>query len=535
MFFYLLLFSLWLLREIKLVLFWVYFWQLKEYHIGRLIDHFRTFKGKRLFLNFLIVIKVILLFGLFLDFGESYYSSVFLFLLLIYLLESLKLFHGLIFGGIKRPILTIKTLFLSFVSFFGVLFYGVFAFYNASFLKRLLLFDILTPLVVSLIVLLFQPLTVFLRNKKIKKAQEKRRKFKDLLVIGITGSYGKTSTKEFLYEILSRKFNVLKTRGHQNSEIGIAQCILKNLNKDHDIFIAEMGAYNKGGIKKLTNIAQPQFGILTGINEQHLATFGSIENTIKAKYEIVNSLPKGGTAILNGNNEIIWGKRKETQKNNSHLREILYCSTQNKEADFYADSIIEEKDRIGFKINHSKSQIAFEFNLIGKQNIENLLLAICCAKKIGMSFNEIVDACKKIQNIVGAIKKDRGIKNSFILDSTYSSNPSGVIAHLDYLKKWEGKKIIIMPCLIELAQSSSQNHRRIGEKIGEVCDLAIITTKDKFQDIKKGADKKGMRNVIFSENPQDIIERLKLYIKEGDVILLEGRINEKIKELLLKK
>ncbi|GAI48689.1 unnamed protein product, partial [marine sediment metagenome] len=127
--------------------------------------------------------------------------------------------------------------------------------------------------------------------------------FKNLLVVGITGSYGKTSTKEFLATVLSKRFNVLKTKEHQNSEIGISRCILNELKPEHKVFIVEMGAYGKGGIKLLCDIAKPKIGILTGMNEQHLALFGSQENIIKTKYELIENLPSDGMAIFNGNNK----------------------------------------------------------------------------------------------------------------------------------------------------------------------------------------------------------------------------------------
>ncbi len=125
------------------------------------------------------------------------------------------------------------------------------------------------------------------------------------MVIGITGSYGKTSTKEILYTILAEKFGenkVLKTKEHQNSEVGVSQCILNDLKPEHKIFVCEMASYNRGGIKLLCDIAKPKIGILTGINEQHMSTQGSQENIIKTKYELIESLPQDGLSIFNGEN-----------------------------------------------------------------------------------------------------------------------------------------------------------------------------------------------------------------------------------------
>jgi UDP-N-acetylmuramoyl-tripeptide--D-alanyl-D-alanine ligase len=373
---------------------------------------------------------------------------------------------------------------------------------------------------------------MFLRNRIIKKAKCKREKFKNLLVIGITGSYGKTTTKEFLYEILSKKFNVLKTEKHQNSEIGIANCILGKLTEDHEIFIVEMGAYNKGGIKMICDMVKPKIGILTGINEQHLATFGSIKNITETKYELIEGLPQDGIGILNGNNNIIWDLREKTKK--QKLKKVIFSSIDNQGADILAKSIQEKKDSLLFDILVGNERQVFNLKLLGKQNIENVLLAIACSLELGMSLGEISNICENIRNIVGMMKLSKGINGIDLVESTYSANPSGVIAHLSYLRKWDGRKIVIMPCLIELAQSSSKNHEMIGEKIGEVCDLAIITTKDKIAEIKKGAFKKQLdeNSLLIIESPKEIYKIIKNKTKKGDVVLLEGRLPTKLIEFL---
>ena len=527
--FYLLLFFLWFIREIKAILFWLYFWQLKEYHIGRAIDHFRTDKGKKIIFN----IKNLLFVFLFtISFLFDYFLFFSLATAILYFLESVKFFHNLFLRKIKKPVLTIKTLFLFFLLVSLTAFYFLKVFLDKFIISWLLIFNILTPLIISIVVLLLQPLTMFLRNRIIEKAKKKREKFKDLLVIGITGSYGKTSTKEFLFEILSKKFNVLKTEEYQNSEIGIANCVLNKLKKEHEIFIVEMGAYNKGGIKMLCEIVKPKIGILTGINEQHLATFGSIENIIKTKYELIESLPDEGVAVLNGSNEIVWGLKDRIK--NKKLKKVIFCSASNQEANVFTESIQESKNNILFNVLSNRESQSFNLQLSGRQNVENILLAIACSQELGMQLEEISHICKNINEVLGTMKLSKSINGIDLVESTYSANPNGVIAHLNYLKKWKGKRIIVMPCLIELAQSSSKNHIMIGEKIGEVCDFAIITTKDKIKEIKKGAFGKGMKkdNFLFIESPDKIYEKIKGFTQEGSVVLLEGRLPIKLIELL---
>jgi len=505
----LLLFSL---RQIKNFLFWTYLWQLKNYHIGRFLAHFSTYKGKKLIYNPLL--KTILLIGLFLN------STISLFLLiLIYLIEFSDLFRK----KIILPQKTSKTLFLSFLILFSFSLFLIFIF-NFDLLTltiSIILFDILTPLIVSLIILLFQPITVILRNRIINKAIKKRKSLENLLVIGITGSYGKSSTKEFLKTILSKEFDVIATEKNENSEMGISRCILNNLKEENEIFICEMGAYNRGGIKLLSKIALPKIGILTGINNQHLATFGSQENIIKTKFELIDSLPLEGLAVLNWDNQHI----KDNFK--SDISSIKYSAIE--ESDIYATEIMEDEEGISFKINSKKGEsYSLKTKIKGIQNVSNLLACVSVAKKLGMTFEEIGERIGTINN--SKIKK---VKNFDIIESTYSSNFNGIMAHLEEIKKWKGDKIIVMPCLIELGSEAKNTHYEIGRKIGEICDLAIITSKDYEKELKKGFNfSKKDNTLLFMENGIEIYKEVFSRSKNDSVILLESRVpNSLIKKI----
>jgi UDP-N-acetylmuramyl pentapeptide synthase len=157
-------------------------------------------------------------------------------------------------------------------------------------------------------------------------------------------------------------------------------------------------------------------------------------------------------------------------------------------------------------------------------------MSVAKTQALGMSLPEIAEACKTITPNMGAVKLRRGINGLNIIDSMYSANPDGVIAALEYLKVWPDKKVIVMPCLIELGKVSKAVHKRIGEKIAEVCDLAIITTKDRFDDIKEGGG--GSEKIVFIENPTSIIKKIKSTTQPGDVVLLEGRVPKELFKLL---
>ncbi|MFA5228506.1 MAG: UDP-N-acetylmuramoyl-tripeptide--D-alanyl-D-alanine ligase [Candidatus Paceibacterota bacterium] len=497
---YLLIF-LFAIREVKNLLFWEYLWQLKNYHIGRFLAHFSTSKGKKLFINPLV--KIIILALTLVDF------NLFYILLFIYLLESLEIIRN----KFIVPQKTSKTIFLSFFILSIFIFFILFTLNVDPFSAFLLIliFDILTPAIVSLIVLLFQPITVFLRNRIIRKAIKKRKSLDNLLVIGITGSYGKSSTKEYLKTLLENDFKVVTTQRNENSEIGISRCILNEVSSDHEVFICEMGAYNRGGIKLLTKIAQPKIGVLTGINNQHLATFGSQKNIVKAKFELIDALPPEGLAVLNWENKYI------RENFNKDIANIKYCGD-----DLWAEEITEDS----FKLCSAKGFDVIKHKIKGSFNIPNLLGAIGIAKKLGMTIEEIQNRVLEIDNGLKINKKG----NFDIIDSTYSSNFNGIISHLDYIKRWKGNKIIVMPCLIELGKDGKTTHYEIGRKIGEVCDLAIITTNDYKKEIIKGANYSQMKNIIFSDKVNEIYSIINSYSKSNSVILFESRVNNKLIE-----
>ncbi|MBI2042605.1 MAG: UDP-N-acetylmuramoyl-tripeptide--D-alanyl-D-alanine ligase [Candidatus Nealsonbacteria bacterium] len=524
---------LWLVIFAKKIFFWIWLWQLKEYHIGRLIDHFRTYKGKKLILNPLFAIKILAAFGIY------FYSEVPMAyaILCLFFLEFIVSVRGFIKKSLKIPVLTRKTsVILSAGISFELLVISFLYGARVSLVKFtafLLAVDIFVPVIASLLVLAFQPIAVAMREQALKQATRRIAEAENLLAIGVTGSYGKTSVKEFLAEILSKKYKVLKTEEHQNSEVGIANCITNKLEKRHEIFVAEMGAYNEGGIKLLTSIVKPKIGILTGINEQHMATFGSLRKTIKTKFELIEALPEDGLAILNYDDENI---RKEKIENyNSKIKNVKFYSMTSKNADIWAENINADTKSLSFNIRAKDGDEAdFRLNLLGAHNVLNVLGAAACAKYLGMSLDEISKACADIDPRRSGMQLKNGVNNLNILDSTYSSNPTGIISHLDYLKLWPGKKIIVMPCLIELGSASNEVHARIGRKIAEVCDLAIVTTKEHFRDIKDGASIKPIE-VVFMEKPEEIIEKIKDFTNAEDIVLLESRVPGRVISNLVKK
>ena len=277
------------------------------------------------------------------------------------------------------------------------------------------------------------------------------------------------------------------------------------MRPEHKIFIVEMGAYNKGGIDLLCRMAPPDMAMVTGVNEQHLATFGSWENLLSAEggQELAVNLGSHGILVVNGENSYCVDLYKNFK---GHKR--IYTSKANTiDADLWAEQIEVKKEYLDFAlISRQRQAVHFQIKVLGAHNIQNLLGAALVAKEMGMSLEEISAAAKKITPRQAGITLSGGTHGINVIDSSYSSNPDGVAADLDYLKIFEGKRVLVMPCLIELGEKSAQIHEQLGKKIAQVCDLAIITTKDKFKELEAGFMSQGLseRKMLLCESPQEI-------------------------------
>lgn len=558
---YLSLFFVWLVRANRQIMFWLYLWQLKEYHWGRFVDHFRTAKGRQIFWNKLFLIKLVLLatgawfFVLPVDGRTGFFdhNSLYDFIdvrvklmtgfigavMLVYAAEAAYTAFSFFRANLLHPRLTKKSVMLiaaahavvyalSLAALF--VFWGELRLLDLCFAAfSLLLLDILAPFLIGAVVLGLQPLTQIEKNKILARAKTAIEKRPDLTVIGISGSYGKSATKEILAYMLERDFSVLKTPANQNTEMGMAQTVIDDLKPEHKIFVCEIGAVHKGKIAQIAGIVRPKIGILTGINQQHLAVFGSQKNIIDAKYEILEALPPEGVAILNWNSAAV-EKSYDEQKPRIKARTVIFSGR-----DIYADNVNVAIDKLSFTVHGQGKAVGITTNARGKFMVEPVLLAVAGAMAAGMKFERAAEIINKTDFAPFNIEVFENKSGINVISSTYSSNPDGVSAHLDYLKMWPGKKAIVMPCIIELGSASKEIHFGIGKKIGETSDLAIITGKERFADIKRGAASAGMKteNVVFCDKPQNIKRIIAERLGKNDTLLLEGRLGENITAVFL--
>lgn len=353
------------------------------------------------------------------------------------------------------------------------------------------------------------------------KAKTKIESREDLIVIGITGSFGKTSTKFVLGTILEEKFKVLNTPESYNTPMGLSKTINNELKEEHEVFIAELGARNIGDIKEVARLTRPQIGVITSIGATHIETFKNIDNISKTKFELVEELPEDGVAIYNGDNQYI---RKLSQK--TFKEKILYGMENVEELDIYARDIEVSKKGSSFIIGDKQgNSIQCATKLLGKHNIYNILAGVSVARALGLSYEEIKRGIKNIEPIphrLNLIDTETGI---IIIDDAFNSNPIGAKAALDVISEFkEGRKIIVTPGMLELGTMEEKANRELGEKIGKECDYAILVGEKRTKPIYEGLMSVNFneKNIFIVENIEEATEYIQRIAKPKDVILFEN-------------
>ena len=290
-----------------------------------------------------------------------------------------------------------------------------------------------------------------------RQAKNKLYGMKDLKRIAITGSYGKTSSKNILNDILNVKFNSYATEKSFNTMNGLMISINNKLDKFNDVFISEMGAFVRGEIKELCDFIKPQYGILTTIGTAHLESFKTRENIQKAKFELIDSLPSDGIAVLNMDDPY------QTSYDIKSSCKKVWVSIKDKKADVYASDIKLSGNGTSFKITFkdTKESAVLETKLLGDANVYNILEASALAYNLGMTLDQIKIGVKKIKPIEHRLElKKYGDIN--IIDDAYNSNPVGAKMAVDVLGMMEGKKIIVTPGMVELGEKDYDYNMEFG-------------------------------------------------------------------------
>ena len=392
----------------------------------------------------------------------------------------------------------------------------------------LLLMTIFSWFIVMVALILLIPVEKSINRKYWKDAARILKGMPQLKVIGITGSYGKTSTKHFLERILSERYDVLITPGSYNTTMGVIRTIREILKPYNNVFICEMGAKQKGDIREICELVHPSVGIVTAVGPMHLETFKNIENVQSTKFELINSLPSDGLAVVNDDFEFC----KNRPVNNVKCERYSTSPKLVGKDDYWAENIKYSTSGTTFTV---KSKDGFELDLstrlLGDCNVSNILAAIIVAKDLGLTDSEILRGVASIEPVEHRLSMKHTVGGVTILDDAFNSNPDGSRMALEVLKQFTGgKRIIITPVMVELGHRQFELNEKFGEYIAKSCDIAIVVGHYNREAIIKGIEKGKFEGKLYEVDSFNEAQKLvNPMLQSGDTILYENDLPDSFK------
>ncbi|MGL4569731.1 MAG: UDP-N-acetylmuramoyl-tripeptide--D-alanyl-D-alanine ligase [Clostridium sp.] len=339
-----------------------------------------------------------------------------------------------------------------------------------------------------------------------------------LKVVGITGSTGKTSTKDLVSAFLSGKYKVFKTKGNFNNEIGLPLMVLE-LDSTIDVAVLEMGMSDFNEIHNLVNCARPDIAMITNIGVSHIENLKTRENILKAKMEITDYFNESNTLVINAEDDML----QTLGQKEYEIVKIGY----NHNCDYYASNVILTKETTSFDLNYNDKVHRITLNMVGAHNVLNALLGIGVSFKMGLTVEEIV---KGLNNLEATSMRLEFIEGDGIeiINDCYNASPDSMKAALDVLSDREGRKIAILGTMRELGDESKRCHREVSEYASKKADM-LISCGEFIDDFKEGFEKEEIKLYNTKVN---LINDLESIIKPGDVILIKASRGEKFEEIV---
>ena len=514
-----------LLLNFSLILVLIYFykitrhglhiWQLENYYLDRYVTWTKRYLKKVINIKTIILLLIPIIMFVINNSWSIITGYVLEILVLIYLIVSTKKQKE------KKPFVVtarIKRVYTTYLILF------VIAATLANILNHTIVLTVINVCImfayyfVYIVGTINKPIEGSIRKGFCRKAKHKLKEIPGLKVVGITGSYGKTSTKYIVNTILSQKYNTLMTPESYNTTMGVVRTINEKLTSMHQLFVCEMGAKYVGDIKEITDIVNPTYGLVTAIGPQHLDTFKNLDNVRKTKLELVDSLPDDeGIAFLNWEDENI---------RNSRITKKSVKFGLTPEADYYAENIeITERGSSFDVVIPGKEAIRIKTKLLGNLNILNIVGAVAIADKLGLTADEIKMGAKYIRPVPHRLELKQNPNGSIIIDDAYNSNTKGAKMALEVLKSFEHKKrILITPGIVDLGDKAVEINQELGRNAADSADFIILVGAQQTVPIYNGIREKGYpeSNVYIAKNLQDALSKMNQIMTKDSVILLEN-------------
>lgn len=362
-------------------------------------------------------------------------------------------------------------------------------------------------------------------KKAIRDIAEFYRTTLDTDIIAVTGSVGKTSTKDMLNSVISGGFNTFATRGNFNNEIGVPLTIFQ-LDSSYTKAIVEMGMSSLGEISRLTKIAKPQAAVITNIGTSHIGNLGSQENILKAKLEVLECLDSDGIVVLNGDDKFLWGSK------NSISHKTVYYGIENTSADYIAYDVMCNDRGSTFKVKIEGNEYEFHIPIVGIHHIYNAMAAIICGLHFGMSVEKIREGVADFTPS-GMRQKEIRIGKIKLIEDCYNASTDSMQSSLNVLKtlSQNARGIAVLGDMLEQGDFAEQNHRLVGGYAANSGADTIVCIGNDAKYIADEAKKQGISNVYEFENNSQASEFLCQYVKDGDVVLFKASRGMKLEEV----
>ena len=348
------------------------------------------------------------------------------------------------------------------------------------------------------------------------------RNHRPVKVVGVTGSVGKTSTRDMVYSVVKQKYKTLKTEGNYNNEIGLPLTILRY--HDEEVLVLEMGMNHLQEMSRLSMIARPDIACITNVGTAHIGELGSRENILKAKLEITDGMKEGSTLIINQDNDML-----QTVKL-PHLNVVRVG--KGKEASIQASHIVLEETKSSFEVEYQGKKEIIEVPVQGEHNISNALIAIAVGIELNISLEDIkkgIQEFKLTKNRMDILEKN----HKTVIDGTYNASVDSMKSSIDVLANYKKRKVAILADMLELGDYSQQLHEEVGSYVASKgIDILVCVGKEAKYIYQKA--KENMKDVYCFESNQEVIARLDELLKEDDVILVKGSHSMNLKEVVEK-
>lgn len=397
---------------------------------------------------------------------------------------------------------------------------------NKDWLMAVTAVPLLLPVWFALAGLIAWPIEKGISELYFRDARKKLLSRNDLIRIGITGSWGKTSVKFILGTLLQEKYNTLVTPASFNTPMGVTKVIRTMLEPGHRVFVAEMGARHVGDIKEMCRLVRPQYGILTSVGPQHLDTFKTVERIKKTKYELMDAIPEEGACFFGDDAGICRELFTDTGK------EKYLAGTEAFIDDVWAENITVTPNGSEFELCTKEERCLCGTRLLGELNIRNITLAASVCLKLGLTMKQISRGISKLQPVehrLQLIPRPDGIT---VIDDAFNSNIRGAKTALNVLKQFPGRRIVVTPGMVELGSEEERLNREIGETAAECTDIAILVGGKHTAPIAEGIRSKGYdeKNILTVRSLDEAAQWINTNGRAGDIILFENDLPDNYSE-----